>query len=121
MQPRPVYLCLPMTVALAIGCSHTGEPKRPVPLASVQAVGIEGRLGFRMGTIVTVEGDVVSNPTYESKDVNGDVAVLLRITRVDGRPLPRAVDYPFVRANEWVKAPEPAVGQHFRYAGYETG
>ena len=111
-----------MAVALAIGgCSHARERKRPIPVATVERVGVEGRLGFRMGTIVTVEGDVVSNPTYASKDVNGDYEVLLRIIRVDGRPLAKALDYPFIRANDWVKTPDPAAGQRFRYVGYETG
>jgi hypothetical protein len=45
-----------------------------------------GRLGRPVGTVVTMEGQLIADP----KNANGHITTAIRVTRVDGKELPKA-------------------------------
>jgi len=104
--------------AAAIGSAPATQSRGPIPLLEVNERGIQGLLGTPLGTIVTVSADVVPNDSREKR--YADETFLLRIRSVDGKSLPRAVDYPFRKA-PLAHVGRPKVGQKFNGRGYESG
>lgn len=73
----------------------------PFGLARIEQV--HGRLGKRLGTIVTVDAEIIRGADIDSKRYRS--LYLLKVTHVDGKPLPAA---PFFRFDMYSFAP---VGQ----------
>jgi hypothetical protein len=110
-------------IVAVVGCSsHRAPaitPSRAISVADIRNTGVTGILGQPLGTMVTVSGIAVPNPSRRKAEA-GDT-VFLRIIEVDGKPLASPVEFPFRKAHETVAAPEPVVGKAFTYRGYETG
>jgi len=112
-----VPVCL--LAAASIGGPHPTAPgEAPLTLREIQARGIEGRLGLKLGTVLQVAGEVVPN-TSRKKAEAGD-PFFLRITTVNGTPLKQPVEYRFL-SHPLANVPQPKIGDTFRFAGYETG
>lgn len=104
---------------LALWNGSQEASQEAVTVAQINNKGVTGTLGVKLGTIVTVEGQVVENDS-KAKEDSGE-PYFLEISRVNGHALKSPVRYAFRTANQWVKIKEPAVGNKFKYAGYETG
>ncbi len=89
-----------------------------IPMERLRETGVLGALGRPFGTIVTVSGRAIANPSHRKAD--DGYPVVLRITTVDGKPLPGPVDYPFMLAGS-VDVRRPGVGEAFTLRGFETG
>lgn len=74
-----------------------------------------GLLGHELGVIVTVEGVAEDGSATGRKEDDG--VLLLRVERVNGKPLANPVYFPF--QSHTLK--KPAVGSKFQYVCYETG
>ena len=82
-------------LALAAGCAapsgttlSTTRPTADPPALTIDDLNhrpITGRLGVPLGTLVTIDATVISGSSIGSKGAQGQY--LLRVDRVDGRPL----------------------------------
>lgn len=118
-----ILIAIAASAAVSIGCvsseGQTTQPDRPMSLHEISQRGIEGLLGIRLGTIVTIEGEVVANQSRSKMD--SVEPFFLRIDSIDGRPLTAPVQYRFTPSNMLRSIKRPKVGDKFRYVGYETG
>ena len=91
----------------------------PIPLQEIQTRGIEGRLGFRLGTVISVAGQIIPNSSRAKADV--DEPFFVRVEEANGKPLDSPVDYParVFPLNQHIKSLK--VGDAFSCTGYETG
>lgn len=105
-------------VAMAVAAGDDKQPATPIPLAEIHERGVEGRLGVRLGTIVTVSGEVV--PNTSGTKVFADVPFFLSILSVDSRELKEPVLYPF-EARLGAKVELPQIEDLFTYVAYEAG
>jgi hypothetical protein len=90
-----------------------------LPLKEVRERGIEGTLGWPLGTVVEVSGKVVANTSRAKADAGEPF--FLRIDEVDGHKLATptlfsSTDMPLI-----AEAPELKIGDRFRCVGYESG
>ena len=53
-----------------LGGASATPPAAPIPLQEIQTRGIEGRLGFRLGTVISVAGHIVPNASRAKADVD---------------------------------------------------
>jgi hypothetical protein len=99
-----------------------GEPAQPaqppIKVNDLNERPVVGSLGQPLGKMVTVEGVVAEGDFTRKKSDVG--ATLLRIQKVDGRPLKHEVIFHF-SPSSMVTIEKPAVGSRFKYVGYETG
>jgi hypothetical protein len=79
---------------------------------------IMGILGKPLGTVVLLEGVVLRDSYRRLKSDEGEI--LLKVERIDGKPRPGDIIIRF-RPSYLASIPKPVPGDHFRYAGYETG
>ena len=124
MQPRTLtivalLLAVSTIVGVAAAKRPTTAPVAPLTLSEVDSSGIAGRLGCRLGTVVTLAGQIVANSSRAKADV--DEVFFLKVERVDGKSLHSPAlftsrDLPLVRG-----IPALKVGDKFQCAGYETG
>jgi hypothetical protein len=93
-------------------------PAPPISLDDIRQRGIQGRLGHRLGTIITIQGEVVNPTDPPSKLDLGQT--LLEVRAVNGILLvkPTIIYFTPFRFSEVQK---PSVGTKFEYIGYETG
>lgn len=100
---------------LARGQSEA-EPK---PVASVTSLGAKpiGYLEVPLGTVVRATGIVIDGDTIGDKANWGKT--LLRVTTVNGKDLPKPVDFEFKRAPKSLQKPAP--GEQFDYYLHEYG
>lgn len=81
-------------------------------------VHVIGRLGRPLGTVCRLEGDFFDGDALGEKPFAG--VVLLRVARVDGAALERAVLLPFRPLQRGILSPPPLEGPFDLWA-YETG
>ena len=117
-RPPLATLCL-AALAAAPATRPITRLAEPVTLEEVRERGLAGRLGPRLGTVLTVAGVVVENRSRAKAD-EGE-PFFLRIDAVDGRPLATPVLYAASAMDVARDAPGLKVGDRFRCAGFETG
>jgi hypothetical protein len=94
-------------------------PAGPIPLDEVHARGIEGKLGLRLGTVIEVSGEVITNSSQAK--MNMDQPFFLRIDRVGDKALAQPAIFRARDMDLQEARPELKIGDHFHCAGYETG
>lgn len=106
-----------LVLVLASGCAT--QPKAPITLDEVYARGIQGPLGFRLGTVLSVSGRIIANSSLAKADVSEPFFV--RVESVNGKRLDSPVDYP-ARDFQLVDQVKPLkIGDEFSCTGFETG
>jgi len=118
---KTIVACSLLCAGAALVAAEVDDDKQaamPTPLAEIHERGVEGRLGARLGTIVTVAGTVVPNTSNRKEDLSAPY--FLSIESVDGRELDEPVLYRF-EAHRRTKVEPPQIDDRFSYAAYETG
>ncbi len=97
--------------------TQPNDGKKLVTLAQIHN-GVVGRLGQKLGTIVTIRGQVVKNRSRAK--AHSDVPFWLEVQSVNGRRLAQPVlfRFPSLRAD---KPKTPQIGDRFAYLAYEGG
>ena len=127
MFMRPRSLAIAGTVGLlgVVLLTTTGgsapivSPDHPISLKELDTRGIEGRLGFRLGTVLSASGHIVPNSSDAKADV--DEPFFVRVENVNGKRIVPPVDYPArdFPLRDGVKPLK--IGDAFTCTGYETG
>ena len=104
------------TPTAADGLAQPGAA--PIKVSDLNDRPVIGELGLPLGKIVTIEGRVADGAFTHKKADAGET--LLRIQKVDGRPLKPEVIFPFAPSST-VAINQPAGGSRFKYSGYESG
>jgi hypothetical protein len=123
-MPRRIALAfLLLAVGVIIGVTLrpnlAAEPpkeekkEKPITLDELSRRGVEGQLGQTLGTVVTIEGEVVDG-SYTGKKAHSS-ETLLRVTSVNGSEL--KTEPVFVFSDDG----KPKVGTKFKYRGFESG
>ena len=80
--------------------------------------GVRGELGYRLGQVITIEGNYLDGDTTRQKALSG--VLLLVITKVNGKRLKASLQMRFNNA-PGVARPRGAGDTPFVLVGYETG
>jgi hypothetical protein len=118
MRTAAVGVLLLVGSSLVMGHGDEGESAaKPVSLQEIHQRGVEGRLGVKLGTIVTIKGSVVPNTSRSKADVSE--RFFLSIEQIDGESLDKPIQFPF--RSKFDSKPLPKIGDEFSYVAYETG
>lgn len=117
-----LLLAVGVVIGVALRPNVAADPpkeekkEKPIPIDEVRKRGVLGDLGYPLGTIVTIEGEVEEfdglkhGKALESK-------TLLRVKSVNGVGLKDGVLFGL----DFAEADKPKVGAKFKYTGYEGG
>lgn len=116
-----------MIVSIGIAIAHqlSAEPRKsaskstPIHLAELHERGLEGRLGFPLGTIVEVSGVVVENNS-KSK-THAAEPFFLQIEKVKNQTLQRPQTFSLTETPIVRKYGKMKIGDRFNCIGYESG
>ena len=105
-------------VLLVSACTQAGKQQAKLHYTELAPDRIIGSLGKPLGTIVKIQGTLISGDKLRLKAMSGKT--LLEVTSVDGQRLREKIVLEF-DIPMWAAIDKPEVGNKIRYLGYETG
>ena len=129
-MPRTPQFRLGLVIVLTVilGCANprhsppqrniAAEPEKQIHLEDLKPESVIGRLGFPLGTIITIEGTVEDLSDSHMKADDGRTSLM--ILTVNGQPLSKSVRYDFIPTRtKKGRLSTPPANAKFIYIGYE--
>ena len=122
----PYLSVVAMILLSLVACQSQGKDSPDIERITVEDLSKRppiGRLGKPLGTLVTIEGVYVLEPDGKSdprRAMTKEAWRRFRIETVDGKRLPKPVDYEIVR-DRLIRKMKPRNGERFKLLGFESG
>lgn len=110
-----------LVIVVAAWLSAADKPQRtePIDCTELNQRPVIGMLGQPLGTVATIEGDVVDGSTIRIKDLSGKP--VLQVARVNGQPVESKPVLQFNWFRDRSTNVAPKIGNRFAYVAYEVG
>jgi hypothetical protein len=118
---RTNLVAIGLVIVATAWLSAADEPQRtePINCTELNERPVIGMLGQPLGTVVTIEGDVVDGAAIRIKELSGKP--VLQVARVNGESLESKPILQFGWFRQRTSNVAPRIGDQFAYVAYEVG